>query len=310
MSRPWNKSLRLRVASDQVEGTLHGGWPRGAQPVRAQRGVDQDAGSRTSDAGGHAEAIDAVLQDIAAQTPLKGVRLDVELASSLLHLDVVEGDFGALADRQLQGIADACVVEVLGDAGAEHDVRWHLQRDARHLVVVAIARAHLALLESVARSFGMRVRSVKPEFVVRWNDFGRAVKPGRCVFAVSTTGDLSIGAVVDGALASISTGPGVDIHEGIAAGAPTSPPVERVYSKPAASRLVTSSSGAGRGMFTPTRPMPVDGFDALDARVDRLLVCSGQDPEAQARFILVASDVPALAASSRWVVANAAGAPA
>jgi hypothetical protein len=134
--------------------------------------------------------------------------------------------------------------------------------------------------------------------------------PGRCVFAVSTTGDLSIGAVVDGALASISSGPGVDIHEGVAAGAPTSPPVERVYSKPAASLLFTSSSGAGRGMFSPTRPMPLEGIDALDARVDRLLYCSGQDPEEQSKFILVASGTPTLAASSRWVVANASGAPA
>lgn len=310
MSRLWNKSLRLRIASDRVEGSLEGGWPRRSPPVRAQRDIDDQTVSGTSDASGRAEAIDAVLLDIAAQTPLKGVGLHVELASSLLHLDVVEGDFGALADRQLQGIAAACVAEVLGDDGADHDVRWHLQRDARHMLVVAVARAHLAMFEGIARSHGMRLRSVKPEFVARWNEFGRAVKPGRCVFAVSTTGDLSIGAVVDGALSSISTGPGVDIHEGVAAEVPTSLPVERVYSKPAASLLFTSSSGADRGKFSPSLPIPVEGIDALDARVDRLLYCSGQDPEEQSRFILVASDVPALASSSRWVVANAAGAPA
>jgi hypothetical protein len=279
-------------------------------PVHAQRDVDPHSGPGPHDVGGHAEAIEAVLQDVAAQGPLKDARLHVELSSSLLHLDVVEGDFGAHADRQLQGIASACVVEMLGDEAADHDVRWHLQRDARHLLIVAIARAHLALFEDVARSSGMRLRSVRPEFVVRWNQFGRAANPGRCVFAVSTTGDLSIASVVEGTIASISTGTGVDIQEGAAAGDPPSLPVERVYSNPATALLLTNPSAAGRGVFSSTRPIPEEGMDALDGRVDRLLYGSGQDPAGQSKFILVASDVPALAASSRWMMVNAAGAPA
>ncbi len=310
MSRLWNSTVRLRIAPNAVEATLRGGWPRSAPPVQARRGVEPSTDPGAGDAGDHAKAIDAALQEIAALAPLKGARLDVELSGALLHLDVVEGDFAACADRQLQDIAQACVVEMLGDDAADHEVRWQLQRDERHLLIVAIARARLAMFEDVARGAGMRLRSVRPEFIVRWNEFGKAVRPGHCVFAVSATTDLSIAAVVDGAIASISTGPGVDLRDGAAAGEASAPAVARVYSKPAKSLLVTSSSGAGRGVFSSTRPMPQEGFDALDARVDRLLAGSGQDPANQSAFILVASGVSPLTATPRWAVMSPEGASA
>ncbi len=307
MSRPWNSCLRLRIAPDAVEATLRGGWPRSAPPVRARRKVEPAADPAASDAGGHAAAIDAAMQEIAAQASLKHARLDVELSGALLHLDVVEGDFAGSADRELQAIAQACVAEMLGDEAAEHDVRWQLQRDDRHLLIVAIARARLAMFEDLAQRSGMRLRSVKPEFATLWNEFGKALRPGHCVFAVCTATDLSIAVVVDGTISSISTGPGIDLHDDDPAGNRSDPPIDRVYAKPGHALFTNRFSGAGRGVFSSIAAMPREGIDTLDARVDRLLCGIGQDPADQSAFILVASDSPSPSASERWAVMSTAG---
>jgi hypothetical protein len=236
------------------------------------------------------------------------VRLQVELSSALVHLDVVDGDFAGRTDRQLQGVADACVAEMLGDAAAGHAVRWQLQRDGRHLMIAAIPGALLSMFEECARAFGMRLASVQPQFVTQWNAFGQALKPGQGVFAVAAARDLAIAAIVDGAISSISVGPAVDIDAGDDE-APM-PVVDRVYSKPATALVVTSSTGTARGAFSSTRPTPTSGTDALDARVDRLLFGSGLDPDAQSAFVLVAPDTASIAASPRWSVMGLRGARA
>lgn len=310
MSRPWNSFLRLRVGPDAVEATLRSGWPRGAPPLRARKDVEPAADPAAADAGRHAAAIDAALQEITAHAPLKGARLQVELTGALLHLDVVEGDFASCADRQLQGIAHACAAEMLGDAAADHDVRWQLQRDDRHLLIVAILRSRLAVFEDVAQRYGMRLHSVQPEFVVLWNQFGKSVRTGHGVFAVCAATDLSIAAVVDGTISSISTGPGIDLQDDDPAGNRSALAIDRVYAKPSKALFVASYSGAGHGVFSSTRLLPQQGIDALDARVDRLLYGTGQDPVAQSAFILVAPDASTPSASERWAVMSAAGAAA
>ena len=302
MSRPLNSLLQLRVGAERVEATLSAGWPRRAAALHAQREVDVSAAG-DSELDAHAQAIDAVLADIAAQRSLKGVRLEAQLSSALVHLDVVEGAFADQADRQLQAVASACMDEMLGDDAAAHELRWHLQRDARHLLIAAIPRAHLALLQAVAQRTGLRLRSVTPEFVVRWNQFGRVATRGHWVFAVSTGDDLAIATVADGAVSSISLGPGIELEDVAAVDAPPAP-VRPVYLKSAAPLMVKSSLGGGHGVFTSTRPMPQAGGDALDARVDRLLVGCGQDPEAQARFLLVACAAHSFTPSSRWALAG------
>lgn len=298
MSRPWNSSLQLRVGAGRIEATCRRGWPSRAPDRHAQRDV-----AATAQPDAHAQAIEGVLDDIAAQGSLKGLRLDAVLSSALLHLDVVEGDFGDHADRQLQAIASACVDEMLDDEAAAHAVRWHLQGDARHLLIAAIPQVLLETLQAAAQRTGMRLRSVVPEFVVRWNRYGRIAAPGHWVFAVCTPGDLAVATVADGSLSSISIGPGMAPREGAAADAAAPAAPERVHLKPAGV-LVNASSGGGHGVFTSTRPMPQAVVDALDARVDRLLYGSGQDPAAQARFVLVARDAREIAASARWSLAS------
>lgn len=275
MSPRWNRSVRLQVGRDAVAAVARAGWPRAVVVARARRAVEAGAA--------HAQAVEAVLQDLAAQTPLAGARLEAEIASALLHLDVVEGDFGGRTDRQLQGIAAACVAEMLGDDAARCAVRWHLQRDDRHLLVAAIAQDWLDLLQSAAKSAGLRLASVAPEFVVRWNACGGATKPGDGVFAVCAATDLAIAAVADGAVAAISVGAAVDL------GAAQSRP------EPPATAAASRVAAAG---FSPDRR----AMATVDERVDRFLCGRGQDPAAQSAFVLVAADEPAVAASARWSV--------
>ena len=88
--------------------------------------------------------IDAALASWPARRSLKGAQLDVELADSLVHLDVVAGDFAANSDRQLASVAAACVDELLGDAAKDHEIRWQLQPDGTHLLIGAVARVAAA----------------------------------------------------------------------------------------------------------------------------------------------------------------------
>jgi len=256
------------VDSARVEATLCHGWARRAPDVHAQCGVGATALARTPDFEATVQAVDAVLAELGAHAGLKGLALEVTLASALLHLDVVEGDFAGQADRQLQAIAGACVAEMMDDADV-HEVRWHLQRGGRHMLIAAIPRPLLETLQAVAQRAGLRLRSVTPEFVVRWNQFGRVAERGHWVFAVSVAGDLAIATVADGALSSVSIGPGI-APLGALAGA---------------AHLRASA-------------------EALDARVDRLLYASGEDPATQARFVLVAPDGRGQPASKRWSLAR------
>ncbi|MGN6525772.1 MAG: hypothetical protein ACTHL8_05240 [Burkholderiaceae bacterium] len=305
MSPRWNRRLRLRVAPDRVSATLRSSGLRAAAPAHARRAVAPADGAAAAD--DLAAAVEAVIQDLASQAPLAGARLHVELSTALLHLDVAEGDFSDCPERELQGIAATCAQEMLGDDAADHDLRWALQRDERHLLIAAIPRARLALFESLARSADARLASVQPDFTLRWNEFGRVRTPGRSVFAVSSPADLSIAIVVDGAIACVSTGPGVDIATELEGDLPSAV-ADRVYASGAPALLVTTGDGNGRGAFSSTRPMPQVGADALDARVDRLLRACGDDPAAVSSFLLVAADARSVEASSRWTVAGLLGA--
>jgi hypothetical protein len=204
--------VRLRVGVDAVEADALVRWPRAASVGQASRPV-QRAPCSPPDVTAYAQTIDETLRELSSVASVKGARLEAELANALLHLDVVEGDFGAHTDRQLQGIASACVSEMLDDDHSERVVRWHLQRDERHLLIVAIAQDWIDLLHAAGRSAGLRLGNVEPEFISRWNESRHALKPGNAVFAVSAGADLAIAAVQDGTIAAISVGAGIELPE-------------------------------------------------------------------------------------------------
>jgi hypothetical protein len=285
VSPRWNRSVRLRIGADTVEAAASAGWPRSVLIAESKRPA---TGGTLPGSGGavHAPAIEAALADLASRTDIRGARLEVDVASTLLHLDVVEGDFGALTDRQLQGIAAACVSEILGDEAGGQSVRWHLQRGERHLLVIALAQRWIDLLQSAAATAGLHLASVQPAFIARWNASGGAMKGGDGVFAVCGSGDFAIAAVADGAIAAISVGAGVDLRIEAAS------PDDRSPKDPARPGRMVSSG------FSPDR----QGMAIVDERVDRFLSGRGQDPEEQSAFVLVAADSLQMAASTRWSV--------
>jgi hypothetical protein len=164
-----------------------------------------------------AKAIDTVLVDLARSTSLRGARLTVELADSLVHLDVVAGDFAGDSDRQLKSVATACVAELLGDAAQHHEIRWQLQADGKHLLIGAIAKDQLRVLADAASRHGLALERVRPDLCVQWNRHGsRAFAPGSGVFAVARARKFVMAYVCDGAIAAIGRGGWVD-RESVAA---------------------------------------------------------------------------------------------
>jgi hypothetical protein len=234
-------------------------------------------------------------------------------------MDVINGEFLGHNDRQLQAIANACVTEMIGDDAGDHEVRWQLQSDLRHLLICAIPRAHVSALAQVASANGLRLGSVQPDFALEWNRHAGALKAGSGVFAVASGADAAIAWVTDGVISSISLGPLTETAEAAAAAASTQPhnvalqeealhaPVEIMEAK-----IDSMLSGFGikaqmRADFTDTQPRALNASEMLDVKVDRLLAGLGQDAAAQSAFVLVTPDVTDAFVSSRWTVTSHSG---
>jgi len=281
--------VRLRVVPGSACGTLERGWPRPKVLARANQATDQpDAapGGAATTPSAHSndeplQAIEAVLRELANTAPLRGAQLHVELADSLMHLDVVAGDFAGDSDRKLQSIAVACVDELLGEATQQHEIRWQLQRGGQHLLIGAIARDFIQSLSEVAARHGLTLCSVQPDFCLQWNRYAGVLKAGSAVFAVASGLEAVVAQVHNGAVAAISHGAWLDRH------------VSGGLVNANAQRLM-----CGFGLE------PSATASALDARVDRLLACAGLDAKDQHAYLLVAPQVSDRTVSPRWTVLN------
>jgi len=279
VSRLWNKVVRLRIVPDSACAALLCGWWRAREVAHSE----QAAGAMTladDDKRPAVEldaAIDSALRELAAKASLQGARLDVELADSLVHLDVVAGDFAADGERQLATIAASCVDELLGDAAKDHEIRWQLQADGRHLLIGAVARSQLQSLAALASRHGMRLRSVQPDFCLQWNRQARLLQPRSGVFVVASGRDAVVAHVERGTVLALSGGPWLDRRDAVGA------------TDTQAQRLMCGL-GLERGVTAGT----------LDIRVDRMLTGAGLRPEAQAAYVLVAPKIEQRALRPRW----------
>ncbi len=281
MSLPWSNSLVLRVEPHGVYGQLQTGWPRRKRLTEivptggsAPRGQHFNGGDPPSV---DPEMLEAVLQEFELAAPLRGARLIVELADSLVHFDVAEGDFGTQSDRQLQSIAAACMAELLGDSASEYEVRWSLQAGERHLLIAALARACIATLATAAKLHGLHLESVQPGFARRWNSIEWSGKAATSVFAVTSGSHAVVTCVVDRAVCAVSVGPW------------------EADSDPAAAEHTGGETLTLRTVST----------TLLDERAARLLASLGIATTANPDFVLVTPDATAVAASSRWVTIEA-----
>ena len=203
----------LRVEPQRAVATLATAWPRRARVTATFPPATPSPSQRqkTGDAEPGLDAmVDSVLQELEQSASLRGAGLTVEVDDPLVHFDVAEGDFGTQSDRQLQAIAVACMAELLGDAASDHEVRWSLQAGARQLLIAAVPRTLMAMLEAAAGVRGIRLLSVQPSLARRWNSFAPTLKAERAVFA-TTSGRYSVVAcVVDQAIRAVSVGPWQD----------------------------------------------------------------------------------------------------
>jgi hypothetical protein len=264
--------VRLRVASSTVCGRLEQGLGR------------KLLAEATHAADAQALAIDAVLAELSLVKPVKGLRLDVELADALVHLDVVEGDFAGNSERQLQSVAMACVAELLGEAAENHEIRWQLQADGKHLLIGAIARDQIRALADAATRHQLKLRSIQPDFCLQWNRHSSALKPGAGVFAVACGREAVVACVQQGAVAAISSGGWLDQSD-----------------TPGATSVGVKRLMCGFGLDSATTT------GMLDTRVGRLLSSLGRDAADQSSYLLVAPDVSQSALSSRWTVLSREG---
>jgi hypothetical protein len=277
--------VRLRIVPGSACATLERGWwrTRVLANVRhlAEAPQADTAGNEASSSGtvGEplAELVDATFGELAQSAPLKGARLEVELADSLVHLDVVCGDFAADSERQLEAVAGACVAELLGEAAKDHEVRWQLQSDGRHLLIGAVAHSRLQALSEAATRHRLLLRSVQPDFCLQWNRHARVLKSGAAVFAVASGRDAVVARVSRGTVCTLSGGPWLDR-----------------FDAPGTSNARAQRLMCGFGLE------PTATAGALEIRVDRMLTSAGSRPEDHADCVLVAPRVSVRAVAPRW----------
>jgi hypothetical protein len=175
------KVLRLRVRADALHGSV----------VRGRRVL---AHASVQGAGGDAPLalLGTLLATLNAQSSLRGARAEVEIADSLVLLDVVDGDFADHGAPQLEAIATACIAELLGAGGATHEARWQLQGDERHLLIAALPRDLLAGLRDALALHGIRLHSAMPGLCCAWNRHAAQLGEGADVLALAGPGSTTI----------------------------------------------------------------------------------------------------------------------
>jgi hypothetical protein len=281
VSLPWNRSLLLQIAPEGIAGTLSTGWPR-PRSIRASAAAADKQPSAPSGESDSApvdsDALQAVLDELEQASPLRGARLLVEVADPMCQFDIAEGDFGAQGARQLQSIALACMGELLGNAVADHEVRWSLQPGERHLLIAAVPRALITALTAAARLRGLRLASIQPAFARRWNTYAASRATPTAVFASTCGAHAVVSCVVERALCAVSTGPW---QEGDNA---------------------TPDASAGVA--------PAGALTLLDERAARLLASLGVESTDALACMVVGANVDAAGAPSRWTVIEPSVEPA
>lgn len=281
MSPQWNKVVNLNISPTIVEATLQAGWPRRKSLAASSQAGNAfnprwmqtlgTMGTRTT--ADRLALVNLALDRIAATEPLSGSRLHAVLDDTLMHVDVVKGEFAGMTDAALDRIAKACVADMMGGKAADLDVRWSLQPDQQHLAICAVAAEHSTLLVEAATSRRMRLASLRSNFAVCWDRYGRQQDFKTMVFVVALGGHAVVACIVDRSICALSAG---HWH-------PLGPANRRQVSTP-------SSESAGGA----------DAAHTIDGRVDQLLACLGLDAEAMGAFVTVLPAGMSVALQPRW----------
>lgn len=112
-------------------------------------------------------------------------RAQVCIADAFCWMDSLEGEFAAHPPRVADGMVRAALAEMLPEGGRDHELRWQLQGDGRHALVLAVPIPLLQAVHDAAGALGLRLASIDAEFVARWNLYGRrlGLREGIAAFA-------------------------------------------------------------------------------------------------------------------------------
>jgi len=163
VSRRPTAAIELLLGSAGLE--VRGPGPRSA---RLDRAVTPDLPPAELQAA-VAEVLAAALGQAGAP-PRGGWRAHVVLDDPLCWLDVVQGDFASQPERVLRTLMSASAEEILGEgAAAAQALRWQLQADGRHALLLAVPEALVrAVHEGLALHQATLVR-MEPAFARAWN---------------------------------------------------------------------------------------------------------------------------------------------
>lgn len=122
-----------------------------------------------------AEVLASVLGQAGAP-PRGGWQAHVVLDDALCWLDVVQGDFASQPERVVRTLMQASTEEIFGEAAAAQTLRWQVQADGRHALLLAVPEALVrAVHEALERHQATLVR-MEPAFARAWNEAAAAVE--------------------------------------------------------------------------------------------------------------------------------------
>lgn len=131
-------------------------------------------------------------------------RARVVVDNDFCWLDVIEGDFAAYDGRVIDLVARSALTEAVGDAAGAQSLRWHLQHDGRHLVVLAMPDA---LIEAARTALAQRrwtLANLESAFVHGWNRLNIRLNRPDAVVAWVQEGHATVARVKRGVITAIS----------------------------------------------------------------------------------------------------------
>ncbi|MBL8288691.1 MAG: hypothetical protein JNL85_11970 [Rubrivivax sp.] len=187
MSRRPTAAIELTLGAAGIE--VCGSGPRMARAERAVSVGMPPAELQAAVAEVLAEALGQ-----AGAPPRGGWPVQVLLDDPLCWLDVVQGDFASQPERVVRALMQASAEEIFGEDAAAQALRWQLQADGRHALLLAVPEAFVRAVHEALAQYQATLARMEPAFARAWN-------------AAAATVELR-----DGVVAWLHGGQGVFVH--------------------------------------------------------------------------------------------------
>lgn len=204
------QALRIVLSRHAIEVARTSRWSGGATTLARQAFSPEDAGAH-HDHQALAIALRGVLAPLnGAGEPggkgrLAGWPAHIVLADELVRMWQVTPPQQAARLADIEAAAALRFFTLYGEPASG----WHLAGDwdsRAPFFAAAIPKPLLAMLEQVAREYGMAIVAAEPHLVAAWNHWRRAVKPGAW-FAQVHDSLLALGVVDGGRLRAVRSQP-------------------------------------------------------------------------------------------------------